>query len=120
MSALKYIERLQRMDQLIRMKATGNSHEFAAKMGISRSVLMETIRDLRDLGCHIEFCSARRSYYYENNGKFYVGFLSAEQGSCRGGASFYDFFLLSDNVGLSTYTFNTKNCKNEIFDNRQQ
>ena len=99
MSALKYIERLQRMDQLIRMKATGTSDEFAEKMGISRSVLMDSIRDLRELGCEIVYCPVSQNYYYESEGRFHIGFLKSERHKIRGGLIFSNFFQQSENTG---------------------
>ena len=72
MSLLKYLERAKRMDDLIRRKATGNVEEFASKLGISRSVLMEHLRDLRDLGAPIRFCDIRCSYYYEGEFNFII------------------------------------------------
>jgi predicted DNA-binding transcriptional regulator YafY len=67
MSLLKYLERAKRMDDLIRRKATGNAQEFGQKLGISRSVLMEHLRDMKELGAPIRFCDARHCYYYEND-----------------------------------------------------
>lgn len=88
MSTLKYVERLQRMDQLIRLKATGTAEKFAAKIGISRSVLMETIRDLKDIGCEIEYCRIKQSYFYAKKGKFHIGFLPDDSNKINGGKFF--------------------------------
>jgi GTP-sensing pleiotropic transcriptional regulator CodY len=49
MSLLKSIERLQRIDYLIRKEATGTSDEFAEKVGICRSMLMENLREMKEL-----------------------------------------------------------------------
>lgn len=65
MGLLKYLERANRMDNLIRRRATGNSFEFAAKLGISRSLLQDHISDLKELGAPIKFCTQTQSYYYE-------------------------------------------------------
>jgi len=67
MSLLKYLERLKRMDDLIHRKATGNPEEFAEKIGISRSQLLEHIKELRELGAEIEYCTINRSYYFKYN-----------------------------------------------------
>jgi len=75
MSFTKYIERLKRMDQLIRLKATGDAEAFADKLGISRSVLMENLREMRDMGAGIEYCRYSRRYYYTNNCKLVMGFI---------------------------------------------
>ena len=64
MSLLKYIARLKRMDDLIRRKATGNVEEFATKVGVSRSQLLQDLKELRELGIPIEFNHARKCYMY--------------------------------------------------------
>lgn len=96
MSFTKYIERLKRMDQLIRLKATGDSKVFANKLGISRSMLMEYLREMRDLGAEIEYCRYSRRYYYANNCKLVMGFKYTgkslsddEQASVIGGGTNY-------------------------------
>ena len=66
MSLLKYLERAERMDYLIQHKATGHAEEFAHKLGISRSLLMEHLRDLKELGAPIRFSEIIQSYYYES------------------------------------------------------
>ena len=80
------------MDQLIRLKATGDSEAFADKLGISRSVLMENLREMRDMGAGIEYCRYSRRYYYTNNCKLVMGFRYTgkslsddEQASIKGG-----------------------------------
>ena len=73
MSLLKYIYRLKRMDDLIRRKATGDSDEFAKKIGISRSVLMENLREMRQLGASIAYCQIRNSYQYIDEFDLIIG-----------------------------------------------
>jgi len=62
MSILKYVIRLSRMDYLIKRKATGTPDQFAEKLEISRSTLMENIRELKILGGSIEYDKNRESY----------------------------------------------------------
>lgn len=64
---LKFINRLQRIDRLIRMKATGTPAQFADKLEISRSTLLEHIRDIKLMGGNIAYCRNRQSYYYEED-----------------------------------------------------
>ena len=66
MSLLRSIERLKRMDDLIKKEMTGPSKEFAEKLGISRSMLMENLHEMKELGAGIEYCYFRRSYHYVN------------------------------------------------------
>lgn len=64
MSLLKYVNRLKRMDYLIRLKATGNATEFSKRLGISRSQLLQDLKEFRELGAPVRFCRSRQSYEY--------------------------------------------------------
>ncbi len=67
MSIRKYLLRFERMHLLIKRKSTGNSEEFAAKMHISRSQLMEHISEMKQLGAPVKYCKSRRVYHYEHD-----------------------------------------------------
>lgn len=73
MSLLRSIERLKRMDDLIKKEMTGPSKEFAEKLGISRSMLMENLHEMKELGANIEYCYFRRSYHYVNKFSVVIG-----------------------------------------------
>lgn len=74
MSLTKYINRIDQIDQLIRMKATGNPENFAEKLRLSKSMLMENLKELKELGAPIAYCSYRCTYYYISECKFKFGF----------------------------------------------
>lgn len=76
MAIIKYLERLKRMDDLIRRKATGSSEEFARKMGLSRSSLMDYIKSLKELNAPIGYDHFLNSYYYLIPCKLKIGFES--------------------------------------------
>ncbi|UKJ07502.1 hypothetical protein [Solitalea lacus] len=69
MAIIKYFKKLQSIDSLIRRKATGNQEEFALKLNMSRSMLNEYLREMKELGFPISYCKSRNSYYYARNGK---------------------------------------------------
>ncbi|HEV9035741.1 MAG TPA: PCP reductase family protein [Puia sp.] len=69
MSFAEHIQRMQRIDGFVRRKATGNTLEFARKLGISRITVIRTINEMKDMGFPIKFCRTRCSYYYEYPGK---------------------------------------------------
>lgn len=75
---LKYIERIKAMDQLIQMKATGTSEEFAEKLNISRSTLMEYIDVLKQMEAPIAFDRFRNSYYYLFPCRLKIGYEGKE------------------------------------------
>jgi hypothetical protein len=84
MSLLKSIDRLKRIDAMIRRQATGTSDEFARRLGISRSMLMENLREMKELGAVICFCPHRRSYFYANEFGLLIGKVSKNR--IRGGS----------------------------------
>jgi DNA-binding transcriptional regulator GbsR (MarR family) len=67
------------MDYFIRKEATGTSDEFAEKIGISRSTIMENLREMKELGAQLNYCHKRRSYYYENEFRLVVGDSSKQR-----------------------------------------
>jgi hypothetical protein len=64
MSGLKYISRLERIDQFIRQERTGNAPAFAGRLEISVRQLYNLIDELKDLGLPVEYCRVRQTYYY--------------------------------------------------------
>lgn len=103
MSLLKYIDRLKRMDDLIRRKATGCAHEFAEKLDISRSQLLQDLKELRELGAPIEFCPINKSYLYTKKCTLSIDFLEAD--SIRGGKNNLENFHQSSIAGLPLFNF---------------
>jgi predicted DNA-binding transcriptional regulator YafY len=66
---------LDRLDRLIRRKATGSPAELAKRLGVSRSTLFELIAYLKDeMRAPIIYVGGRQSYVYEYTPKFYLGF----------------------------------------------
>lgn len=91
MSFLKYILRLKRMDDLIRRRATGSPDEFAARLGLGKSVLMDELRELKELGAEISYCRESRTYYYEQKFILIIGPLDrSNQQELRGGQNYFE------------------------------
>jgi hypothetical protein len=68
MSLIKYVERIKTIHRLIQMQNTGMSTDFARKVGISRSLLMEHLRELREeLQAPIVYCRYKKSFYYSKS-----------------------------------------------------
>lgn len=74
MSLIIYIDRIKRIDGLIRRKATGTPTTFADKMGISKRRIYEYIVELKELGAPIEYNRNRGSYEYAEDGFFDISF----------------------------------------------
>ncbi|MFN7600517.1 MAG: hypothetical protein ACK5R0_03865 [Bacteroidota bacterium] len=103
MSLLKSIDRLKSIDTMIRRQATGTSDEFARKLGISRSMLMENLREMKDLGACICFCAHRRTYFYTTDFGLLIGNVSKNK--IKGGGvlwsdlSMINIFTQSNGIG---------------------
>ncbi len=74
MSLSSNIERIERMHRMIAHKRTGCPKEFARKMGVSRSMIYQLIRELKALGAPISYCKYYRSYKYIYPVDFKIGF----------------------------------------------
>lgn len=75
MTFSKYLERLRRMDQLIHKQATGDTNQFASKMGICRSVLLEHIKEMKLMGAPIAYSRRRGCYYYYKTCSLTIEFI---------------------------------------------
>lgn len=76
MSLLKYVNRLKRIDHLIKSENTGPANEFAKRIGISRSMLMINLDEMRAMGAEIAYCPHKRSYCYSREFNIIIGNLS--------------------------------------------
>ena len=83
MSLCQYLNRIERLDALIRRKSTGPPKELARKLNISERWLYKLLGELREeLDCPIEYDQYVRSYVYSVKGKMVIGFqknLSKEE-----------------------------------------
>ncbi len=71
---IKQIELIQRIDQLIRLKATGTAIELASKLGISRAKLYRVIDTMKELNAPVEYDFTSQSFVYARAVGFRFGF----------------------------------------------
>jgi hypothetical protein len=75
MALYSYLNRIRRLDALIRQKRTGPPKKLARKLGISERWLYFLLDELKtELECPIRYDRRRRSYIYEKPGKVMIGF----------------------------------------------
>lgn len=89
---MKFIEKLkviERVDQLIRLKATGTPNELASRLGLSRSTVYEIIDCMKQMGADINYCKTKKCFYYDQRKVLAIGFI--EESKINGGKS--GFFL---------------------------
>ncbi len=70
------LERLKRIDQLIRIKGTGTPAQLAQRLGFSERTVYDYLNMMKDMGAPIKYCNFRQSYYYEQDGNFQIGFYA--------------------------------------------
>jgi Carboxypeptidase regulatory-like domain/TonB-dependent Receptor Plug Domain/HTH domain len=99
---MKYVDRLKRMDDLIRRKATGKAEEFARKMEISRSQLLQDIKNLREMGAPIEFDTYRQTYSYDKDYVLTPGFL-VDGRYVRGGNFRHTYYQIEGKNSISSF-----------------
>jgi len=79
MNVLKQIELIRRVDQLVRLQATGSPVEFADRLDVSKTKLYRTINIMRDLNAPIEYDSSLKSFVYIKAVGFQFGFYQKTQ-----------------------------------------
>jgi biotin operon repressor len=72
------VSRLNRIHELIRRKATGTPSQFAERLGISKSMLMVHLSQLKDLGGPIKYDYVAQSYYYTASCSFFFGYADSD------------------------------------------
>lgn len=107
MSLLKYVERLRRIDDLIRRRATGSAKEFSEKMHVSESQLFLELKEMKELGAPIDYSPSTRSYYYVKNCRLVLDFRGEGQ-ALKGGRNTLTNFHCSDNIGVTLSTFTSQ------------
>ena len=99
MKLIQQLNQLERLDALIRRKATGTPRELARKFSVSERTVYNLLETLRQMGAEIEYCHSRCSYYYTIQMKFRYGFIvdHANSRMINGGNFFSkDFFALQN------------------------
>ncbi len=74
------LERLERIDRLIRIKGTGGPAELAARLKMSERNIYQYLNLMRDLGAPIKFDPYRETYYYSEEGQFIICFQRFDRG----------------------------------------
>lgn len=72
------IKNIERIDQLIRLKATGTPMVLASKLKISEKSLYRLLNDMKKLDAPIVFCNHSQSYIYTVRVKFKFGFYISD------------------------------------------
>jgi len=84
---------IERIDALIRRKATGTPKELAYRLGISERGLFNTLKLMKEMGGPINYNASRESYVYEYEVIFSIGFCQSNFNQLKfvGGIKYYMF-----------------------------
>ncbi|MBG6131775.1 hypothetical protein IWQ47_003483 [Aquimarina sp. EL_43] len=103
---LKQIELIQRIDQLIRLNATGSPMELAAKLKISKTKLYRTLFIMKQLNAPVEFDTSSQQYYYAESVGFKCGFFSNK-------LPVNEMYTMVEDINKKTFSFFCPVPKNE-------
>lgn len=67
MKAIQQLERLKRINEMIKAKCTGRPEMLCNKLNISRRQLFKDLEIFKDMGAGIAYSKIRETYYYTNN-----------------------------------------------------
>ncbi|TPN87965.1 HTH domain-containing protein [Aquimarina algicola] len=90
---IKHVELIDRIDQLIRLKATGPPATLAARLGVSRTKIYRAIDVMKDLKAPIYYHHGIQSFVYDGIVKFRFGFEVGELDYSESKAIFGGGFL---------------------------
>jgi predicted DNA-binding transcriptional regulator YafY len=76
METTTLLNRLKSLDYLIKTQATGNARQLSEKIGITERSVYNYLNLMKNMGAPIVFSSSSQSYVYEDDGRFFIGFLS--------------------------------------------
>ena len=75
---VKQLYMKERIDQLIRLQATGSPRALASRLGISRTTVYRLIDVMKELNAPVTYDIKLQSFVYESAVKFKVGFITQE------------------------------------------
>ena len=78
-SIIKQIKLIERIDQLIRLQATGSPEELSSKLGISKTKLYRIINTMKSLNAPIEYDITVQSFVYAELVDFTFGFYTKDR-----------------------------------------
>ncbi len=95
---IKQIELIERIDQLIRLQATGPPGALASRLEISRTNVYRLIDTMRDLNAPIEYNHGIQSFVYKKEVKFSFGFVTIELSQSEARSTYGGTYLKTHNI----------------------
>ena len=106
---------LERLNDLIRRKATGTPEQLAEKFDVSVGTIKNLLNILKNRDAPVRYCREKQTYYYEFEVEVRVFSVNAkvDLNKIRGGQNNYNYFPPSQNFCLGTYDLCNKLINNE-------
>jgi len=97
MTLIDKLQQIERVDALIRRKATGSPEDLALTIDTSERCVYDLIKLMKQMGAPIYFCNHRGSYCYKIDVVFSIGFvpLQVDKQQITGGTTSF-FMSLQD------------------------
>lgn len=67
MQIFNIVQVVERLHQLIRLKATGSPRNLAEKLNIGERQVYRILDDFKDSGLPIQYCKKRKTYFYTSD-----------------------------------------------------
>jgi len=74
MRFFEMLQKIERVDRLIRLKATGNATQLACRLNISERSTHRLLNTMKKMGAPIYYNYAKSSYCYNTEVEFKIGF----------------------------------------------
>ena len=78
MNVIEIKDKIDKIDQLIKLKATGTPKVLAKKLNTTERTVYRIIKQLKEMGCPIYYDKERKSYCYKQQGKLVFKFISKD------------------------------------------
>ena len=85
MTFLEKLQVIERVDGLIRRKATGTAEELSSRLGVSRRTIYEIINVMKQMDAPIEYCKSSKTFYYAFKCDLAIRFVCSDK--IKGGCS---------------------------------
>ena len=85
MTFLEKLSTIERLDQLIRLQATGTPNALSNKLGVSRKTIYNLIDLMKAMDAPVEYCVKNQSFYYAYDCELMIGFV--DKNKIRGGTN---------------------------------
>ena len=104
MTFIEKLNLIERIDQLIRLRATGTADDLATKLQISRRNVYIIIELMKSMDAPILYDIYKKTFYYEYDCELSIGFVEKEK--IKGGeAKFLNYFEECRNFAQLYHTF---------------